>query len=50
MRALARAVAHNNMKEAGLVRVNKKRAGDSFFSRHWREYIKGGKRAWKKRK
>lgn len=44
MRTLARAVAHNNMKKAGLVRVNKKTAGDSFFSKHWREYVRGGKR------
>lgn len=44
MRKIARSVAHANMKKAGYTGVNKKIAGESFFSKHWREFIKGGKR------
>lgn len=44
MRTLARAVAHNNMKKAGIAHINKKVAGNSFFSKRWREYVKGGRK------
>lgn len=46
MRKLKRSVARANMKRAGITRLNKRNAGDSFFSKHWREYVKGsGKNA-----
>ena len=53
-RKLDRSVAHHNMKRAGIKRVNKedctyvknpfggitKSSNGSYFSNHWREYIK----------
>ena len=47
LRSLARAVAHSNMKKKELRKVNKKTGEDreSFFSNHWKEYLKiGGKK------
>lgn len=38
MRKLKRLVAHENMKKAGLSRVNK--GYNSYFSRHWKEFLK----------
>ena len=36
----ARAIAHANMKRAGIVRVNKKNSKKkSFFSLNWKEYL-----------
>ena len=39
MRKLKRLVAHNKMKKAGLTGVNDHKYNDSYFSRHWREYV-----------
>lgn len=39
MRKLKRSVAHANMRRKGYTGVNKKRAGESFFSKHWREFV-----------
>ena len=37
---LDRMVARNNMKAAGLTRINKKGVdGKSYFAEHWREYV-----------
>ena len=41
MRKLKRSVARANMKRAGITRLNKRNSGASFFSKHWREYVKG---------
>ena len=39
-RKIDRAVAHAMMKKAGIVSPNKKnKAGESFFSKHWRESV-----------
>lgn len=38
-RKLDRSVARNHMKQRGITGINKKTAGESFFSRAWREYI-----------
>lgn len=44
IRSLDRNVARNNMKKQGMSRINKK-YGDkaSYFSRNWRDYVKGVK-------
>lgn len=39
--SLARTVAHNRMKEAGYVRVNKVSGCSSFFADNWREFASG---------
>lgn len=39
MRKLARRVAKENMKRRGLSRICKKYGGESYFSKHWREYV-----------
>ena len=39
MRKLRRLVAHERMKKAGLVRVNDHKYDDSYFSKHWREFV-----------
>lgn len=44
IRSLARTVAHNRMKEAGYVRVNKVSGGSSFFADNWREFASGKQR------
>lgn len=38
-RKMDRLVAHNNMKDLGIRNVNKKKAGESFFQKYWREYV-----------
>ena len=40
MRKLKRSVARNNMKKRGITQINKKKAGASFFSENWRDFIK----------
>ena len=41
MRKLRRTLAHNRLKALGYVKVNKgNKANPSFFSLHWREFIK----------
>lgn len=35
LRSLRRSVAHNNMKKAGLRRVNK----GEYFAKNWRDYV-----------
>ena len=39
MRKLARLVAKTNMKKKGINKPFKKVGGDSYFSKHWREYF-----------
>lgn len=39
LRKLKRAVAHENMKKAGLTRVNKKNVV-SYFAENWRDYVR----------
>ena len=39
MRKLRRLVAHNRMKKKGLARVNNHKYSDSYFSKHWREFV-----------
>jgi hypothetical protein len=41
MRKLRRLVAHKRMRDAGVIRVNKglDKGLDSYFSKHWREYV-----------
>lgn len=39
MRKLKRAVAKTNMKRKGLSRIFKKIGGESYFYKHWREYV-----------
>lgn len=36
---LDREIARKNMKDAGLTKVCKKNGGDSYFSKHWREWV-----------
>ena len=36
-RKLDRMVAHNKMKQAGVVKANNHKYGDSFLAEHWRE-------------
>lgn len=44
MRKLARSIARFNMKKEGIHQPNRKdKNGNSFFSLHWREYMKGVK-------
>lgn len=38
MRKLRRLVAHNRMKKAGYIHVNKDKGTGSYFSKHWREF------------
>lgn len=41
LRKIARNVARVNMKKKGYSRVNKKEGdGISFFSKHWREFVR----------
>ncbi len=42
MRELKRLIAKRNMRLAGIHKPFKKYAGESYFSKHWREYV--GKR------
>ena len=39
MRKLKRAVAKFNMKKEGIHKPFKKIAGESYFSKYWREYV-----------
>lgn len=39
MRKLKRMVAKTNMKKAGIYKPFKKVKGESYFSKHWRDYI-----------
>ena len=40
MRKLRRKVAHERMKKAGIIQINKRPKGlDSYFSKHWREFV-----------
>lgn len=42
LRSIARNVARVNMKKKGYSRINKKEGdGRSFFSKHWREFVRG---------
>lgn len=41
MRKFKRSVAHEIMRKRGITQVNKNRTGlGSFFSAHWRDYVK----------
>ena len=47
MRKLMRSIARANMKKAGICHMNKKirvkgEKDRSYFSKHWREYVKEG--------
>lgn len=39
MRKLRRKVAHERMRKAGIIHVNKRTIGDSYFAKHWKEYV-----------
>lgn len=39
MRKLRRAAAKTNMKNLGIHKPFKKIGGESYFSKHWREFI-----------
>lgn len=38
-RELDRAVASNNMREKGIIQINKKKSDGSFFSNNWRRFV-----------
>jgi hypothetical protein len=40
MRKLKRLVAKYNMRKKGIKQFCKKKGGSSFFSQHWKEYIR----------
>lgn len=40
MRKLKRLIAKHNMRLAGVHKPNRKIGGESWFSKHWREYFK----------
>lgn len=39
MRKLKRLVAKTNMKKRGMGRICKKIGSESYFSKHWREFV-----------
>lgn len=39
MRKLRRTVANYNMRRTGIHKPFKKSSGESYFSKHWREFI-----------